>query len=110
MISVRYQSIIWFIFVWSFLSLFRVYSLEDIGGEVELSSIAAENGPRRPGTLLLNMLTKNEREHLDRTLPAWAKIIDYWIIGLDETNTDDSEEVIKRHLGHLPGHTVVVSF
>ena len=37
---------------------------------------------RVPGTLLLNMLTMNEAQNLDRTLPIWAKIIDYWIIGI----------------------------
>jgi tetratricopeptide (TPR) repeat protein len=56
------------------------------------------------------MLTKNEAEHLDRTLPAWAKIIDYWIIGIDDANSDNSEEVIQKHLGHIPGATVVVKF
>jgi hypothetical protein len=45
---------------------------------------------------LLNMLIKNEREHLDRTLPKWAKIIDCWIIGVDDANTDDSAEVIMK--------------
>jgi hypothetical protein len=29
----------------------------------------------QPGTLLLNMLIKNEEAHLERTLPRWAKII-----------------------------------
>ena len=56
------------------------------------------------------MLTKNEAEHLDRTLPQWAKIIDAWIIGIDEENTDNSPEIIKKHLGHLPGEIVVVHF
>ena len=36
----------------------------------------------RPGTLLLNMLIKNEAEHLDRSLPKWAPLIDYWIVGI----------------------------
>lgn len=30
---------------------------------------------RPEGSLLLNMLIKNEEEHLERTLPGWAKII-----------------------------------
>ncbi len=67
-------------------------------------------GPRPPGTLLLNMLIKNEREHLDRTLPKWAKIIDCWIIGVDDANTDDSPEVIMKHLGHIPGKIMTVHF
>jgi len=67
-------------------------------------------GKRPPGTLLLNMLIKNERDHLDRTLPKWANIIDYWIVGVDDHNTDDSEEIIKKHLGHIPGEIVYVEF
>lgn len=63
-------------------------------------SLPLHQGP--PGTLLLNMLIKNEREHLDRTLPKWAKIIDCWIIGVDDANTDDSEEVIMK-VGWLVG-------
>ena len=66
--------------------------------------------PRPPGTLLLNMLTKNEAEHLNRTLPLWAAVIDYWIIGVDDANSDASEAVIHRHLGHLPGRIVTVHF
>lgn len=66
--------------------------------------------PRPPGTLLLNMLIKNEAAHLDRTLPKWAKIIDYWIIGVDDKNTDNSPEVITKHLGHIPGEMVTVKF
>jgi tetratricopeptide (TPR) repeat protein len=66
--------------------------------------------PRPPGTLLLNMLIKNEAEHLERTLPRWAKIIDYWIIGVDDANTDESPEIIKKYLGHIPGEIVIVNF
>ena len=66
--------------------------------------------PRPPGTLLLNMLTKNEAEHLNRTLPRWAAVVDYWVIGVDDANTDDSEAVILRHLGHIPGRIVTVHF
>lgn len=65
---------------------------------------------RPPGTFLLNMLIKNEAEHLDRTLPKWAKIIDYWLIGVDDKNTDNSPEIIQKHLGHLPGEIVIVNF
>jgi hypothetical protein len=56
------------------------------------------------------MLIKNEAEHLERTLPKWAKIIDYWIIGVDDANTDESPQIIKKHLGHIPGEIVVVNF
>eukprot|EP00164_Ancoracysta_twista_P016037 GFYU01026746.1.p1 GENE.GFYU01026746.1~~GFYU01026746.1.p1 ORF type:complete len:548 (+),score=142.89 GFYU01026746.1:146-1789(+) len=63
----------------------------------------------KPG-LLLNMLTRDEAENLDRTLPHWAKIIDAWVIGIDVKNTDNSEEIIEKHLGHIPGKIVVVEF
>ena len=63
---------------------------------------------RPPGTLLLNMLIKDEEEHLRRTLPHWAKIIDYWIVGVDDHNTDSSPEVIMEILGHIPGEIVIV--
>jgi hypothetical protein len=33
---------------------------------------------------------------------------DAWIIGVDDHNTDNSEEVIRRHLGHIPGQIVIV--
>jgi hypothetical protein len=56
------------------------------------------------------MLIKNEREHLSRTLPEWAKVADCWVIGVDDANTDDSVDVIMRHLGHIPGRVVTVHF
>jgi hypothetical protein len=65
---------------------------------------------RPPGKLLLNMLIKNEAENLRRTLPQWAKVIDYWIVGVDDANSDESSEIIKRYLGHLPGEIVIVRF
>ena len=58
------------------------------------------------GTLLLNMLIKNEAFHLERSLPKWAPLIDYWIVGVDDKNTDNSVEIIQKHLGHIPGQTV----
>jgi hypothetical protein len=73
-----------------------------------VSQVSGEDDWRdkKPGTLLLNMLIKNEAEHLDRSLPKWAPLIDCWIIGVDDKNTDNSEEVIHKHLGHIPGQTV----
>jgi hypothetical protein len=56
------------------------------------------------------MLIKNEREHLLRTLPRWAKVIDAWVIGVDDANTDDSPEIIQRILSHIPGEIVTVNF
>ena len=37
---------------------------------------------RQPGKLLLNMLIKDEAEHLERSLPKWAPLIDFWIVGI----------------------------
>jgi len=67
-----------------------------------------ESKPRPPGRLLLNMLVRNEAENLARTLPKWKHVIDYWIIGVDEKNDDDSVAIIKRELGHLPGEIATV--
>jgi hypothetical protein len=63
-----------------------------------------------PGTLLLNMLIKDEAENLRRSLPRWAKLIDYFIIGVDDANSDDSVAIIKQYLGHLPGEICEVHF
>jgi hypothetical protein len=54
------------------------------------------------------MLIKDEAQHLRRTLPKWAKVIDYWIVGVDDANTDESAEIIKQYLGHIPGEIVIV--
>ncbi|KAJ1478465.1 hypothetical protein T484DRAFT_1817448, partial [Baffinella frigidus] len=83
-----------------------------LGAAVFLALVVAAGAQeqRQPGTLLLNMLIKNEAEHLSRSLPKWAPLIDYWIVGIDANNTDNSEEIIRKHLGHLPGETVVVEF
>ena len=56
------------------------------------------------------MLTKDEAAHLNRTLPLWAPLIDYYVIGVDDANTDDSPAIIRRHLGHLPGRIETVHF
>ena len=32
------------------------------------------------------------------------------LLSADANNTDNSEEIIRKHLGHLPGETVVVEF
>lgn len=56
------------------------------------------------------MLIKNEEEHLKRSLPEWAKIVDYWIVGVDSNNTDNSPAVIQKYLGHIPGEMVTVDF
>lgn len=68
------------------------------------------SGTLPTGTLLLNMLIKDEEEHLNRTLPQWARIISAWVIGVDDANSDASREVIQQHLGHIPGQIVTVHF
>lgn len=89
-----------------FLLIFGVLSTNVLGHFMNYGHYA----PRAPGTLLLNMLIKDEAGHLDRVLPKWAKIIDYWIIGVDDQNTDDSPEIIMKHLSHIPGEIVIVNF
>ena len=42
--------------------------------------------PRATGTLLLTMLIKKEEFHLQRSLPLWAPIIDFWVIGIGATD------------------------
>jgi hypothetical protein len=56
------------------------------------------------------MLIKNEATNLRRTLPIWAKLVDYWLVGVDDANTDESVDIIKQYLGHLPGEIVTVHF
>jgi hypothetical protein len=51
-----------------------------------LLAAAGAQDQRQPGTLLLNMLIKNEAEHLSRSLPKWAPLIDYWIVGIGKTS------------------------
>lgn len=57
-----------------------------LGAAVFLALVVAAGAQeqRQPGTLLLNMLIKNEAEHLSRSLPKWAPLIDYWIVGIGE--------------------------
>jgi len=71
--------------------------------------MAAKNKPA-DSTLMLVMVIKNEREHLERSLPKWAPLVDYWLIGVDDKNTDGSEEVIQKTLGHIPGEIYNVTF
>lgn len=61
-------------------------------------------------TLMLNMLVREEEDHLSRTLPLWGSTVDYWVIGLERDNTDHSRELIEKHLGHLPGEIIEVDF
>ena len=93
------------------ISLLHLASGAVLGVDDPLTTPASEffvNGKRPPGTLLLNILAKNEEVHLRRTLPQWALLIDYWVIGVDEFNTDDSVAVIHEILGHIPGEVVTV--
>jgi hypothetical protein len=81
-------------------------------GEVSRKAQAAAmaRGQREPGTLLLTMIVKNEAARLDTSLPAWAPLIDSWVIGVDRNNTDNTEEIILKHLGNVPGEILIVDF
>lgn len=61
-------------------------------------------------SLVLVMLVKDEAVHLQRTLPRWKSIIDFWVIGLDEDTSDDSASVIESSLSGTPGEIVKISF
>ena len=37
------------------------------------------------------MLIKDEAEHLERSLPKWAPLIDYWIVGIGGLRFDRRE-------------------
>lgn len=68
-----------------------------------LPSARLRPGEQRPaGTLLLNMLVKNEADNLLRTLPEWSKLpIDCYVIGVDEHNNDNTIDIINKYLGHI---------
>ena len=71
---------------------------------------AAARGQLEPGTFMLTMIVKNEARRLASSLPAWAPIVDFWVIGVDRNNTDDTENVIKTHLAGVPGEILIVDF
>jgi hypothetical protein len=76
----------------------------------QAKAAAIARGQKEPGTFLLTMIVKNEAKRLDRSLPVWAPLIDAWVIGVDRNNTDNTEEVIKKHLGGVPGEILIVDF
>lgn len=53
-------------------------------------------------TLCLNMIVKNEAHIICRCLDSVKEIIDYWVI-VDTGSTDDTQDIIRRHLKDIPG-------
>ena len=76
----------------------------------QAKAAAVARGQQEPGTFMLTMIVKNEALRLETSLPAWAPIIDYWVIGVDRNNTDNTEDVIAKHLSHVPGEILIVDF
>lgn len=53
----------------------------------------------------LNMIVKNESARIRQTLESVLPFIDSWCI-VDTGSTDNTVEIIKSCLGHIPGHLI----
>lgn len=53
-------------------------------------------------TVCLNMIVKNEKDVIKRSLGSVKGIIDYWVI-LDTGSTDGTQEIIKEFMKDIPG-------
>ena len=53
-------------------------------------------------TICLNMIVKDEAHVITRCLDAALPYIDRWVI-VDTGSTDGTQDIIRRHLAHLPG-------
>ncbi|MBS0625321.1 MAG: glycosyltransferase [Verrucomicrobia bacterium] len=53
-------------------------------------------------TICLNMIVKNERNVIKRSLGSIKKIIDYWVI-VDTGSTDETQQIIREFLKDIPG-------
>lgn len=54
------------------------------------------------GTVILNMVVRDEIESLHDCLSSISNLIDGWVI-MDAGTTDGTRDLIKEELGHLPG-------
>lgn len=60
---------------------------------------------RKGQTVCLNMIVKNEAPVIRRCLDSVLPFIDHWLI-VDTGSTDGTQEIVRRHLAHLPGELV----
>jgi len=64
--------------------------------------LLASNFSEAKDKICLNMIVKNESRVITRCLDSVLPIIDYWVI-IDTGSTDKTQEIIKKHLKHIPG-------
>jgi len=60
--------------------------------------------------LALSMLVWNEAHVVGRAIDSVKEYLDYYCIVLDSRTTDNSEEVILRHMGDIPGEIIKREF
>ncbi len=60
--------------------------------------------PKKPTTICLNMIVKNEAPVIERCLASVKDLIDYWVI-CDTGSTDGTQEVIRHYFAQqqIPG-------
>ena len=60
---------------------------------------------RKPKTVCLNMIVKNETKVIKQCLASVKNIIDYWVI-VDTGSTDGTQEMIKEFMKDIPGELI----
>lgn len=68
---------------------------------VTFSSVWAKDESRKK-TICLNMIVKDEKAVIERSLNSIKHLIDYWVI-VDTGSTDGTQEIIKECLLEVPG-------